>query len=42
MCSLSRTRNGWVVYENGQTSSGNAKNYDPIKETIKNLIKEGF
>lgn len=42
MCSLSRTRNGWAVYENGQTSSGNAKNYDPIKETIKNLIKEGF
>ena len=42
MCSLSRTNHGWVVYENGQTSSGNAKNYDPIKLTIKNLIQEGY
>lgn len=42
MCSLSRTRNGWVVYENGQTSTGNAKEYDPIKQTIQQLIQAGF
>lgn len=42
MCSLSRTKNGWVVYENGQTSTGNAKEYDPIKQTIQKLIQEGF
>lgn len=42
MCSLSRTRNGWVVYENGQTSNGNAKDYDPIKSTIEILIQDGF
>lgn len=42
MCSLSRTRNGWVVYENGQTSNGNAKDYDLIKQTVQKLIQEGF
>ena len=42
ICSLTRTKHGWVVYENGQTSSGNAKDYDPIKLTIKNLIQEGY
>lgn len=42
MCSLSRSKNGWVVYENGQTSSGNAKDYDPIKMTIQKLIQEGY
>ena len=42
MCSLSRTKNGWVVYENGQTSSGNAKDYEQIKKTISKLIKEGY
>ena len=42
MCSLSRSRNGWVVYENGQTSNGNAKKYDPIKQTVQKLIQEGF
>ena len=42
MCSLSHTKNGWVVYENGQTSSGNAKDYDPIKITIQNMIMEGY
>lgn len=42
MCSLFRSRNGWVVYENGQTSTGNAKDYDPIKCSIQKLIQEGF
>lgn len=42
MCSLSRTDNGWVVYENGQTCSGNAKDYNSIKHTIISLIQEGY
>lgn len=42
MCSLSRTKNGWVVYENGQTSSGNAKDYGPIKRCVKRLIQTGY
>lgn len=42
MCSLFRSRNGWVVYENGQTSTGNAMDYDPIKCSIQKLIQEGF
>lgn len=42
MCSLSRTKNGWVVYENGQTSNGNAKDYAPIRQTVQKLIQEGF
>lgn len=43
MCSVSRSSHGrWSVYESGKLSAGNARNYDPIKNTIRNLIASGY
>lgn len=43
MCSVSRNQSGcWEIYESGQLSAGNAKNYSPLTETIQNLISQGF
>ena len=39
MCALCRVgENFWKVYSLGEVSSGNAKNYDPLKRTIMNKI----
>ncbi|RIB26689.1 hypothetical protein C2G38_2162745 [Gigaspora rosea] len=38
MCLINRSNNGmWNVIEVGETSSGNAKNYDPIEKNIRRL-----
>lgn len=42
MCSMSKENSRWMIYESGKLTSGNAKRYDPIKETIKDLIKSGM
>ncbi|XP_045161189.2 uncharacterized protein LOC123526204 isoform X2 [Mercenaria mercenaria] len=43
MCSVSRGPHGrWEIFESGKLSSGNAKNYKPIINTIKSLISQGF
>lgn len=43
MCSVSKNSHGrWEIYESGKLSAGNAKNYDPLKNTISGLIKSGF
>lgn len=43
MCSVSKNPSGqWQIFESGQLSAGNARNYDPIKQTIQQLIKQGI
>lgn len=43
MCVLSRGPHGrWEIFESGKVSSGNARNYGPIKSTIRSLISQGF
>lgn len=43
MCSVSRGSHGrWEIFESGKLSSGNARNYDPIKSTIRSLISQGI
>ena len=42
MCSLSRSSAGWQIFESGKLSAGNARNYDPLKTTIRGLISEGY
>lgn len=42
MCSLSKKNGRWQIYESGKLSAGNAKDYDPLVNTIKNLISDGF
>ncbi|VDI21381.1 Hypothetical predicted protein [Mytilus galloprovincialis] len=42
MCSVSRANSKWTIYELGKLTPGNAKRYDPIKETIRDLIKSGM
>ncbi|XP_052272621.1 uncharacterized protein LOC127873076 isoform X2 [Dreissena polymorpha] len=43
MCSLSRGKHGrWEIFESGKCSAGNARNYEPLKETIQSLIAQGF
>jgi len=43
MCSLSRGKYGrWEIFESGKLSAGNARNYDPLKLTIRSLISQGY
>ncbi|KAL3859945.1 hypothetical protein ACJMK2_010124 [Sinanodonta woodiana] len=43
MCSVSKGKDGaWRIFESGQLSAGNAKNYQPLKSTIGSLIKQGY
>lgn len=43
MCSVSRNQSGcWEIYESGKLSAGNARNYNPLTETIRGLISQGF
>lgn len=43
MCSVSRNTSGnWEIFESGQLSAGNAKNYQPLINTIQKLITTGI
>lgn len=42
MCSLSKKNGMWHIYESGKLSDGNARDYGPLVNTIKNLISDGF
>ena len=43
MCSVSRGKTGqWEIFESGKLSAGNARDYGPLKHTIKSLIAQGF
>lgn len=42
MCSLSKKNGRWQIYESGKLSAGNANDYDPLVDTIGNLISVGF
>ena len=42
MCCLTKRENGWEVHSLKTLSSGNAKNYEPLKATIVNVIQQGF
>lgn len=42
MCSVSRNSHGrWEIFESGQLSAGNAKNYSSLVSTIQQLISRG-
>lgn len=42
MCSVSRNSQGrWEIFESGQLSAGNAKNYSSLVSTIQQLISRG-
>ncbi|XP_052068627.1 uncharacterized protein LOC127707905 [Mytilus californianus] len=42
MCSVSRNTQGhWEIFESGQLSAGNAKNYERLIHTIQQLISRG-
>ena len=40
MCSLSKRKDGWRVYSLKTLSDGNAKNYEPLKKSILNLVQK--
>ena len=40
MCRLSNIDGHWYVYDSGISSEGNAKDYNPLKNTITNIIDE--
>ncbi|KAK3579947.1 hypothetical protein CHS0354_020843 [Potamilus streckersoni] len=43
MCSVSKGKDGsWRIFESGKLSAGNAKNYEPLKSTIRSLINQGY
>lgn len=42
MCSMSRPSGTWELFESGQISAGNAKNYVPLVKTITKLIDSGY
>ncbi|XP_046864245.1 uncharacterized protein LOC124458237 isoform X2 [Xenia sp. Carnegie-2017] len=42
MCCLTNRGNGWQVYSLKNLSAGNAKNYEPLKSKIANLIGKGY
>jgi len=43
MCSVSRGNyNRWEIYGCGKLSAGNAQKYEPLKATIRSLIKQGY
>lgn len=42
MCSMSRSDGTWTIFESGKLSAGNAKNYEPLIQTIRKLIRQGF
>lgn len=43
MCSLSRDQyDVWNIYQSGKLSTGNAKHYDPLINTIQSLIRQGY
>lgn len=42
MCNLSKKNGRWQIFEMGKLSAGNAKDYDPLVDTINNLISSGF
>lgn len=43
MCSVSRKNEGrWDIFESGKLSPGNAKDYEPLKRTISELIEKGY
>ncbi len=39
MCSLIKQDDHWYVHDNGAMSSGNVKDYEPLKETIVEIIE---
>jgi len=39
MCSVERVGEQWKIFECGTMSSGNAKDYEPLKSSIQKLIK---
>ncbi|CAH1258850.1 Hypp2091 [Branchiostoma lanceolatum] len=41
MCSVSRKTGVWKIDSLGTLSQGNAKNYEPLKATIRKLIQQG-
>eukprot|EP00058_Branchiostoma_floridae_P013932 XP_002599420.1 hypothetical protein BRAFLDRAFT_106563 [Branchiostoma floridae] len=41
MCSVSRKTGVWKIDSLGTLSRGNAKNYEPLKDTIRKLIQQG-
>lgn len=42
MCSVSKPYGRWKIFESGKLSAGNAKDYDPLEETITKLIASGY
>ncbi|XP_028413836.1 uncharacterized protein LOC114536684 [Dendronephthya gigantea] len=41
MCCLTKRESGWQVFSLKKLSAGNAKKYDPLKNTIGSLIRKG-
>ncbi|XP_063446841.1 uncharacterized protein LOC134726371 [Mytilus trossulus] len=42
MCSVSKSYGRWKIFESGQLSAGNAKDYNPLVATITELIAKGY